>query len=278
MQGQTHRVAGILCMVMLAAGCAKRYPVEGVVLRSSPERNEVTISHRDIAGYMPAMVMPFKVRDPTLLQGVNPGDRIEFRLVVSRSESYVDQLSIVSAARSDAGLLRSPASATLAAIGTVFPDFALLDQNGKLLTLSALRGQVVVVNFVYTRCPLPDYCPLLMGNFAALKERFAPQLGRDVTLLTITFDPKYDTQEILAHYGARYGAGAPGWYLLTGTTEQIQRVTEAFGIEYWPDEGLITHSLQTAVIDREGRLYATLEGKGYSIQQLIDVVQAALGP
>ena len=270
------RALAILCLALLFAGCVKRYPVEGVVLKSSPERNEVSISHRAIAGYMPAMAMPFKVHDAALLAELKPGDRVAFQLVVSHTESFVERLRIVSAARVDAGLARSLAGATWVAVGAVVPDFTLTDQRGEPLALSALRGQVVVVNFVYTRCPLPDYCPLLMANFARLKQRLAAQLGSDVSLLTISFDPRYDTPEVLARYGAPYGADGAGWRMLTGSTAAVQRVTALFGIEYWPDDGVITHTMQTSVIDRQGRLYAVLEGKGYSIEQLADVVQTAL--
>jgi protein SCO1/2 len=134
----------------------------------------------------------------------------------------------------------------------------------------------VLVTFIYTRCPLPDYCPLQMANFAQLRERLGERIGRDVTLLTITFDPRYDTSEVMARYGTSYGADGIGWRLLTGTPAEIERVTEAFGIEFYPEEGLITHSLQTAVIDREGRLFAAIEGRDYSVQQVLDVVNEAL--
>jgi protein SCO1 len=260
---------------LLAAGCTDRYQVEGVVLRNMPERGEVTVSHAAIPGYMDAMVMPFTVRDPAMLADVAAGDRIEFDLVVSATQSVIDRLAIVSAARTDTGLLRTPAVPMLVPIGQPFPDFALVDQRGRPFTLSSLKGQVVLVTFIYTRCPLPDYCPLLMANLAQIKKAFAATLGREVSLVTITFDPKYDTSEVLSTYGAHYGAEGDGWYLLTGTTEQIQRVTAQFGVEFYPEEGMITHTLQTTVIDPEGRLFAALEGKKYSIRQLADVVRAA---
>lgn len=261
---------------VFVVGCTDRYSVEGVVLKSAPQRREVTVSHAAIPGYMDAMVMPLSVRDPALLENVKPGDRVKFRLVVSRKESFIDQLSIVSAARANAGLLRTPSASTLVPIADPVPEFELIDQHGDRFALSSLRGQVVLVTFIYTRCPLPDYCPLLMTNLSRIKKQYASSLGRKISLVTITFDPKYDTSEVLARYGAQYGVDGPGWYLLTGSPEQIQHVTELFGIEFYPDEGMIAHTLQIAVIDPNGRLFAAIEGKDYSIKQLADVVRAAL--
>jgi protein SCO1 len=246
--------------------------VEGVLVTSSPARDQLTISHDPIPGYMDAMVMPFRVRDVAALPEAAPGDRLRFRLVVTKAESWIERVSVLSAARRDAGLARSPAEPVLVPIGAPMPDFSLVDTRGERVSLSGLRGQVVLVTFIYTRCPLPDYCPLQMANFAQLRER----LGRDVTLLTITFDPRHDTSEVMARYGATYGADGVGWRLLTGTPAEIERVTEAFGIEFHPEEGLITHSLQTAVIDREGKLFAAIEGRDYSVQQVLDVVNEAL--
>lgn len=266
----------MLGAMLVLAACARRYDGTGVVIAVAPQQHLVTISHDAIPGYMDPMVMPFSVRDAALLNEIQPGDRVQFRLVVTRSESHLDRLDVLSAARTDAGLLRSPAIPTLIGIGEKMPNFTLRDQLDRPISLEDLAGQVVIVTFIYTRCPLPDYCPRMMLNFREIKERFEPLLGRELTLLTITFDPKYDTPEIMARYGRAFGSDGPGWHLLTGPSEEIQRVTEAFGIEFWPEEGMFTHTLQTAVLDRQGRLYGTLEGKEYSVQQLADLVSAAL--
>jgi protein SCO1/2 len=144
------------------------------------------------------------------------------------------------------------------------------------VALSALKGKVVAVTFIYSRCPLPDYCPRMVENFKALRARFAARMDRDLVFLTISFDPRYDTPEVLAKYAASQRAGGAGWHFLTGDPAKIERVCNAFGIQYWAEEGLITHSLQTAVIDREGRLAATVEGKDFTPTQLGDLVGAVL--
>ncbi len=118
----------------------------------------------------------------------------------------------------------------------------------------------------------------MMANLRSVAERFASRLGNDLALLVITFDPKYDTPDTLRAYAASERATGEGWHFLTGDPAAIERVCDAFGIQYWPEEGLITHTLQTAVIDRNGRLAATIEGKEYAAAQLGDLVAEVLGP
>lgn len=267
----------LLLATLMFAGCpdSRRFEVTGVVLKNE-KSGELMVSHDAIPGYMDPMAMPFTLRRPEEASGIVPGDRIAFRLTVSETDSFIDEVRVVSAARRDAGLTRSPTERLLLEAGMPIPDFALLDQHGEHRSLRSFSGQVIVLTFIYTRCPLPDYCPRMMLNFREVSQRLHDRMGNGVTLLTITFDPRYDSSEVLARYGRFHGVSGPGWYLLTGSPAEIQKVTEAFGIEFWPEEGLFTHTLQTAVIDRQGRLFGTLEGKDYSVQQLADLVQAAL--
>jgi protein SCO1/2 len=225
---------------------------------------------------MDAMVMPFAVRDQRALQDVRPGDVIEFRLRPSKGGTEIDRLRHVSAAGADAGLTMTPSTKALVKVGEVVPDFTLIDQHGASVSLKALRGSVVAITFIYSRCPLPDYCPLMAANLAQVRNRYRDRMGRDLTLLTVSFDPQYDTPEVLHRYAARYGGNGPGWHFLSGSPASIAAVCASFGIEYWPDQGLITHTLQTAVIDREGRLRASVEGRGFSGRQIADLVGAIL--
>lgn len=269
------RRAIALCL-LLGVGCGRSYRTRGVVLRVDEPGATLTVSHEAIRGFMDAMAMPFSVRHGRELSGLAPGDRVRFRLVVRGGRSEIDQLRVISAERADAGLLESPVAPTLVPVGSPFPDFELVDQGERRVSLGSLRGQVVAVNFIYTRCPLPDYCPRMVNHFKSVKEKFGDRLGKDLTLLTITFDPRYDTSSMLEAYAAAFQVGGEGWHFLTGTVDQIERVSAAFGVEFWPEEGLITHSLQTAVIDREGRLAATIEGKDFSEKQLADLLTTVL--
>ena len=117
----------------------------------------------------------------------------------------------------------------------------------------------------------------MVENFRAIGSRFADRMNADLVFLTVSFDPKYDTPETLAKYAAASRAGGAGWHFLTGDPAKIERVCDAFGIQYFAEEGLITHSLQTAVIDRDGRLAATVEGKEFTPKQLGDLIDTILG-
>lgn len=259
----------------LLAGCGgTEHEVTGLVVKVDASRQQVTVSHDPVPGFMDAMVMPFIAADAAELKDVRPGDRVAFRLEVRGNRSTIHHVRILSAAPTE-GSIDTPALQSVA-IGSAVPPFTLIDQHGQTVTLEALRGKVVVAGFIYTRCPLPDYCPRVMTNLSVVRDRFSDRLGKDLVLLTITFDPKHDTPERLKTFAERYGANVPGWHLLTGRPEEIEKVCAAFGVEYYPDEGMITHTLQAAVVDREGRLAATAEGRDYSARQLGDLVEEHL--
>jgi protein SCO1/2 len=161
-------------------------------------------------------------------------------------------------------------------VGSVVPDFTLIDQRGTPVLLSDLKGKVVAVNFMYTRCALPNFCYRLSNNLGQLQNRFRPRLGKDLVLLTITFDPVHDRPEQLAHYAAKWKADARTWHFLTGPEKDVARVCEMFGVDAFPDEGLYAHSLHTLIIGRSGELEANLEGNKFTAAQLGDLVDAVL--
>jgi protein SCO1/2 len=261
---------------LFGTACATRREARGLVLKVDPATSTLTISHEAIPGYMDAMVMPFTARDAKEVADVRPGDRIAFRLRVGKDRTRIDRVQLLSAAPADLGLLETPAVSTLVKIGQPMPDFTLTNQDGQAVSLSSLRGKVVAVTFIYTRCPLPDYCPRMITNLQAVERRFPEHVNRDLALVAVTFDPKFDTPERLKEYAQFFKSDKPGWQFLTGPAEDITRVTQMFGVEFWPEEGLITHTLQTAVIDKDGKLAAQAEGKDYSGKQLADLVGLAL--
>jgi protein SCO1/2 len=264
-----------LVAVMSAVSCASHYTTTGLVI-SATQPGRVTISHEAFPGFMDAMVMPFDLKGSARSVRLGSGDRVRFRLAVRNGRSWVDRVEITSAAPVDAGLQQTPAVPVLVPVGSSIPDFELVDQSAEPLTLGSLRGKVVAVNFIYSRCPLPDYCPRMVEYFRTVRSRFQDRMNSDLVLLTVTFDPQYDTPKILMEYAMSQHAGGPGWHFLTGDAAKIERVCNAFGIQYFPDEGLITHSLQTAVIDRDGRLAATVEGKDFTPRQLGDLIGSVL--
>lgn len=276
------RLAGIGALVcyLLVAGCAKRYPVEGLVVALDPQRASMLVSHRPVPGLMPAMTMPFAVRNPAELEGLRPGSRVRFDLVVRKGSSYAAGVR----GAQDAGELTAdpeadsfpiPEPPEKIAPGEAMPDFELLSQHGTPLRLSDLRGRLVAVNFVYTRCPLPDVCPALAAKFARLQRRFADRMGEGLALVSITLDPQHDTPEVLARYARLWRAG-PSWHFLTGSLEQVKTVAARFGLVFWVEDGVIAHTSQTVIIGRDGRLRAAIEGPGFHATELGDLIARLL--
>lgn len=279
-------VLGLLLTLGAAHTAAKDYPVRGLVVDVDPGGGTIVVSHEPIAGLMEAMTMRFDVRVPHELRGIVPGDVVEFTLAVDETSSHATRLTVRpyatveqdprTARRLGVMTRMTGSSTTPVAIGEEVPDFTLINQARQPVALSDLGERVVVVNFIYTRCALPQFCLRMSNNFSALQKRFGHRLGQDLVLLTVTFDPDRDTPEVLADYAARWQANPVGWHFLTGTRGDVGRVSAVFGQEAYPDEGLMNHSLRTAVLDRSGRLVANIEGNRFTPEQLGDLVQAIL--
>jgi len=288
-----QRIAGsaafliALCNLSSFALAAKKYAVRGIVLKVDQPHRSLIVSCDAIPDYMAAMAMPFSVRDAKELEGLTPGAPIEFDLVVNETSSHIEDIHVrpyenteqdpLSARRLKivAGLAGPPPTPEVKT-GERVPNFTLVDQDRRRVSLSQFNGQVVAVTFIYTNCALPDFCYRLSTNFSRLQKRFSSRMGRDLILLTITFDPAHDTPEVLKKYGAIWNADAKGWRLLSGPKPDVDKVCNMFGISFWPDEGLMTHSLHTLLIDRNGVLTANLEGNRFTANQLGDLVQTVI--
>jgi protein SCO1 len=264
-----RRVPALLLLFLFLASCARHFHAQGVVLAIDLPNQTLTISHRAIPGYMEAMTMPFHVATARDLENLTPGSRIDFELKVTPSVVTARHIHLEQAALDD---IPVPKAEDKIAIGEQMPDFTLTDQNGRAVRLSGFEGQLIAVDFIYTRCPLPDVCPRLSANFARLQKRFAGKM----VLLSITLDPRHDTPEVLAEYAQRWRADFHTWLFLTGSENAIRKVAGHFGVVYWSEEGAITHTSSTAIINRAGKLSALVEGSSFTSQQLIDLVQAEL--
>jgi protein SCO1/2 len=280
---------GLVCGALGAALHAqdKRYAVRGMVLRVDPTTRTFVVSHEAIDGLMSAMIMPFEVRDARELTPLAPGALVDFTLVVGAKAGYAADIRVrkYQTAEQDPltarrlALLKKAAGRAVPplATGQPVPDFTLTDQAGQPVRFSAIgAGKVVALNFVYTRCALPQFCLRASNVFSVMQRRFARQYGRDLVLLTVTFDPERDTPEVLATYAARFDADPKMWRFLTGKTADVRRVCAFFGVESYLDEGLVNHSLHTAVIDRHGRLVANVEGNQFTPEQLGDLILETL--
>jgi len=272
---------------------AETYTASGLIIRVDVAHLLVELSCQAIPGYMDAMVMTFPVRNVGELKGLKPGMIVDFKLDVGKDTAYAEQIHVrpfessaqePMAARQLAILeaaVAAPSSraAPILHVGEAVPDFTLIDQNREKVRFADTRGKVVAVTFIYTRCPLPNFCFRMSNNFGVLNRRFANQMGKNLVLLSVTFDPAHDQPEVLAEYAKTWAKDAAGWHFVTGPPADVEKVYTEFGVQSWQDEGLLTHSLHTVIIDRDGRLAANLEGNEYSAQQLGDLVEAILkGP
>jgi protein SCO1 len=255
-------------VVCLAAAVlsARTYAVDGVVVAIDPAARTMLVSHRPIANYMGAMLMPFRVADAAELAGLHPGSRVQFDLTVERDRAIARKIR-------QTGESDIPPATSRIRIGEALPDFRLLDSAGRQVTIADLQGKVVAIDFIYTRCPLPDVCPRLSANFAALQRRFRDRLGQDLMLLSITVDPDYDTPAVLAEYARRWSADPRRWRFLTG---DVGPLAGALGEVYWADEGAIGHNSMTSIVGRDGRLAAVVEGADYRPDQLAHLVSRLL--
>ena len=268
---------------------AQQYPVTGMVLKVDRVRRTFVVSCDTIPGYMDAMIMPFQVREAKELDGLAPGMAADFTLVIEKESNYAEHLKIrlyesVEQDPLTARRLRvlnrlsqpDAAGAKSLAIGQPVPDFTLTDQNHHIVTLSQFSGKVLAVNFIYTSCALPNFCFRNSNNFGVLQNRFKQKMGKELILLTVTFDPQRDQPDVLEEYASNWKADPASWHFLTGAVADIQRVSNMFGVDYFPDEGLMNHSLHTAIINRQGKLVANIEGNQFTAEQLGDLVQTVL--
>jgi protein SCO1 len=286
-----HALPALFLVILVAVhsvAAAQQYAVKGLVVSVNRSAASFTASIEEIPGFMRAMTMPFEVRQVRELDGLAPGAMVEFTLVVDAKTSYAERLRIVRfqnveqdpLAASRLALLNDIVSGTPVkpvAVGDAVPDFSLIDQRKRTVSLSDLRGSVVALNFIYTSCALPNFCLRLANNFNVLQKRFDKRLGKDLVLVTVTFDPVHDTPEVLAKYSDQWKANAATWHFLTGSEKDVQRVCRMFGVQAFPNEGLMDHSLHTVLIGRDGKLVANIEGNRFTVSQLGDLTEGALG-
>jgi protein SCO1 len=277
-------------LLTLSVRAAKTYPASGLILQVDRTRLSVSVSCRAIPGYRDESVMTLPVHDAQALNGLAPGLLIDFVLTLQNDKAYAEQIRIhryentaqePMAARQleilDAATSGSSKAGGLQ-LGQVVPDFTLTDQHRRNVTLSGLAGKVVAITFIYTQCPLPNFCFRMSNNFAGLHRRFAAKMGKDLVLLSVSFDPQHDQPEVLADYARSWAKDDTGWHFLTGPLPEVQRICRSFGVNFWQDEGFLTHSLHTILLDRQGRLVANLEGNEYTAKQLGDLVAILLEP
>ena len=249
----------------------RRLPVTGVVV-AAPDGREVQIAHDDIPDYMPAMTMAFTLADESVR--LAPGDRVRFRLRVGSGPTLAEDVAVTGRGAPIPVEADAPPPPARLKRGDTIAPFALIDERGRAFTDADLRGHQTVVTFIFTRCPVPEFCPLITTRFKALQATLARDrsLPRDTQLLSITLDPAFDTPAVLEAYGKAMGADPERWRFAGGDGDAVQQVARAFSVYVEKNGALLDHTLATALVDRRGRIVEIWRGNGWKL----DEVTAAL--
>lgn len=272
--------AATLASTTAVASCARRpddrrYPLHGQVLTLEPSRRLITLKHDDIKGFMPAMTMPYEVQDAKVLDGLSRGDVIDATLVVFSNGAYVTGIKKLGIAPLDVAPSAPSASSGFEPLapGDAVPDASFVDQGGRKRRFSDFKGSPVVMTFIYTKCPLPTFCPLMDRHFASMQKplKADPALA-SVHLVTVSFDPVTDTPPVLKAHAKTLGADLSRWTFLTGDRDEIDRFSARFGVSVSRspnDPRDITHNLRTAIVDAEGRLVKVYTGNEWAPEEVI---------
>lgn len=257
-----------------ASSAAQRYEVKGKVVSADKANHKVTIAHEEIPGYMEAMTMPFTLLDDWVYPELKPGAQIQATLVVDQGRSWLENPVVSNVA--DPNLVgKTEESGVEPAPGTETPDFTLVNQDGRKISFKQYRGKPLILTFIYTRCPLPDYCPLMTQNFVTLSRELQnnPALRDKAHLLSVSVDPEYDKPNVLREYGQRYiGSDKDAfkrWEFATGSPEQIKNVAQFFGLNYWQEKDQIIHGLRTAIIAPDGKVFKVYRGNDWKPEDVL---------
>lgn len=250
-------VGSIACSSRKTEGT--RYALAGTVLSANDGAGRIVVAHDSIPGFMPAMTMPYKVAAGN--PAVSMGDQVKATLAVSEETEWLEDITVVK--KADGGFTPIQTPSTAAVMGTEVPDFLLHDQDDRPIHLHQFRGEILMLTFIYTRCPFPDFCPLMMKNFKEVKRALDadPEVSRQARYLSISLDPAYDTPAVLRAYGTRFIPGDDRfarWTLATAAPAQIRPMATYFGVSYRKDGEQISHSLSTAIIGADGKLVSLM--------------------
>jgi protein SCO1 len=273
------------------APAAKRYPFTGRIISVSTQDQSAIIDGDAIPGFMDAMTMSYQIKPASMLSQLSPGDSIAAEVVVvepggssnnAGPDYWLENVRITSHA--DNVPAASATALHMPAPGEEVPDFSFTNQNGKRISLKQYRGQVLLVTFIYTRCPFPDFCPRMSSNFAEIYKQLAadPALAR-VHLLTISFDPEHDTPKVLRDYGfsvahTRAPALFNRWEFAAPRAPDLPRIADFFALTVKPEGGVITHNLSTTVIGPDGKVANWYHGGDWQVSDLIKDATGALAP
>jgi protein SCO1 len=280
----------LAALALIPAACSKkaepapppqahRYQLVGKIISIDKDQASLMVDGKEIVGFMSAMTMPYPVHDAKALAALNPGDEITADVVVTADGAYLENIVVTkkSDGKGSTGTSNPPKP------GDKVPDFAMINQDGKRIHLRAYQGDVLLVTFIYTRCPFPDFCPLVSKNFSQIYAslRKDPSLGPKIRLLSVSFDPEHDTPAVLRQYAGTFRQTTGGnpfdrWQFAAVPPKELVNVTNFFGLYYNTEGGQLVHSLSTTVISPDGTVYKWYQDNDWKPADLIDDATQAL--
>jgi len=286
-KAQRRKVITLLFCLSLAA-CqptpepqGRRFEFKGTVVSVDKAQQTATISHEEVKGFMDAMTMPFKLKDAWPLDVMKPGDEVQATLVVTDASAWLEDVVVVQ--KNAPAQTGTPASSALPRPGDAVPDFRLVNQDGKPVSLANYKGKALLLTFIYTRCPVPEYCSLMSNNFARLERELQkdPTLYARTHLLSVSFDPAYDTPKVLRSYGAATTGNYDKetfahWEFVTAADDEIKKMAQFFGLTYVPEKGEFIHSLQTALVAPDGKLFKLYSGNEWKPEDVLGDMRGLL--
>jgi len=287
------RVVSLIAIALVVAGCnrqppAREYELKGQILAIEPARSEVLIRHGAIVGYMPAMTMPFTVGEDwwwVFEVPLVPGDQVNATLIVDGAKSWLEDVVIAKEGSDSAAPVSGEGIGPKP--GDEIPDYRLINQDGKAIRLHDYHGKALALTFIYTRCPDPNQCTLMSNNFAAIDQELQkqPELYAKTHLLSISFDPEYDTPKVLRSYGAAFTGRYSDetfahWEFASGSADEVKGVAQYFGMRYYLDSETgnqqVIHSLRTAVIGPDSKVIKVYRGNDWKPNEVVSDLRSAV--
>jgi protein SCO1/2 len=266
------------------AAATREYPLQGQILSVTDDRKEANIKHDEIKGFMPAMTMPYKVRDAKEFEGLKPGDLLSATLVVISNDAYLKDVKRTGEAPIEPPPAERPAASSgfeLLKDGQPIPDMPFVTQDGKKVVFPKdFHGKATALTFTYTRCPMPTFCPLMDRNFVEMQEKLKADPAFRGHLVSVTVDPKYDTPPVLKQHANKLGADPRVWTFLTGERDELDKFASRFGLSVTrglTDQSEISHTLRTVIVDRQGNLVKTFVGNEWKPGDVVADMKVLVG-
>jgi protein SCO1 len=262
----------------------KHYDLKGKIVVVNKDQHEITVAHEDIKDYMDSMTMPFHVNDDWVFEIAAPGNQITATLIVDGTSSWLEDVVLTEDSSASSAV---PAEGAGPSAGDEVPDYRLVNQDGNPIRLHDYKGKALLLTFIYTRCQDPNQCTLMSSNFAAIDQQLQkePALLDKTHLLSISFDPTYDTPKVLRSYGSSYTGKYSDetfkhWEFASGSEDEVKGIAKYFGLRYFSDtpsgQEQVIHSLRTALIGPDGKIVKVYRGNDWKPEELVKEIQAAV--